>query len=518
MQGPLFSSLPCGSSFLNSNGHARTTPPSARIAESGRFGIIVSLTHFLMRNIVSGARDFTHALLAGQPLGRHYASMRSPRLFKLRTLLAGSLALAVCCASLRHVEETPSPRVKPSPRGRVAEQPLRNMAAELAKHPPSERSAALDRLLQRSAHSLTAADAEWFLEMQSRAAEEGWQVTRAQWHQFLQHWASRHPRDAAEFLETHGMLAPPAADAVPVLQAWARGDAASILDWVRAGGDDRKSWWANSQHTFATAWANHDAAAAMAWVDAGGSEGMEQSIVAIVFAAAQPEAIAAWLMAHSAPDARISPSARSVAVRSLANLHLKNAGPEAALRWAKSLVRNDEESAAAAAILPALTAAAPAQALAWLEGLSTRRLATPEQSKTAMITWASADAEAAGEWLNAHRDSSAAPAFIEGYAMSIAGDDPAAARQWIAHLPETSVPAHQYRVMNFGGEVSGRSELEHIVRLGEISILALDDPEKAIKLAGELPAVGLSNYMFKLVREVPGEKPVPRFTALSPFG
>ena len=72
--------------------------------------------------------------------------------------------------------------------------------------------------------------------------------------------------------------------------------------------------------------------------------------------------------------------------------------------------------------------------------------------------------------------------------------------------------------MNFGGEVSGRSELEHIVRLGEISILALDDPEKAIELAGELPAVGLSNYMLKLVREAPGEKPVPRFTALSPFG
>jgi hypothetical protein len=136
-----------------------------------------------------------------------------------------------------------------------------------------------------------------------------------------------------------------------------------------------------------------------------------------------------------------------------------------------------------------------------------------------MSKWAAGDPVAAGEWLNAHRDSPAAPAFIEAYTASIAGDDPAAARQWIAQLPETPVPQTNAGWIPPDAPPS-RTALEHLVSLAEISALALDDPARAVALAGALPGnavPGLMNYRITLVREAPGERPVPRFTPVSPF-
>jgi hypothetical protein len=445
--------------------------------------------------------------------------MCASRFLNLLPLLAGTLAVAVFCA-MHDGGESPPARAKWSPPVRVERQSLRNLATELAALPPAERGAALDRMLTRGAHSITAEDAEWFLELQRQAAAEGWEVTTAQWHQFLEHWATAHPQDAAEFLEKRGLLVFPLRDARPVLMAWARGDAASIFAWVQAGGDARQSWWNQSRHTFAHAWLEHDKAAAWAWVNAGGSDGMECTILASVFHSASPETIASWLMLHSAPDAKISASARSTAISKLASLHLQNGGTETAMRWADSLFRSDELVAASSAILPSLTASAPDQAVAWLNRMAARQVTQPWQAKEAMSKWAATNAVAAGEWLNTHRNSSAAPAFIEAYAMSIAGDDPAAARQWIAQLPETPVQqSNDFGWVMNRADSPDRRALENLVRRAEISTLSLEDPVQAIKLASALPTdAGLMNYRLTLVREVPGEPPVPRFTPISPFG
>lgn len=445
--------------------------------------------------------------------------MSPPHLLKLLPLLAGTLAVAVFCA-MNAGGESPPARAKWSPPVRAERQSLRTMTVELAALPPAERGAALDGMLSRSAHTITAEDAEWFLELQRQAAAEGWEVTTAQWHQFLEHWATAHPRDAAEFLEKRGLLVFPLRDARPVLMAWARGDAASIFAWVQAGGDQRQSWWNQSRHTFAHAWLEHDKAAAWAWVNAGGSDGMECTILGSVFHSASPETIASWLMLNSAPDAKISASARSTAISKLASLHLQNGGTAAAMRWADSLFRSDELVAASSAILPSLTTSAPEQAVAWLDRMSSRQVSQPWQAKEAMSKWAAANAVAAGEWLNSHHSSPSAPAFIEAYAMSIVGDDPAAARQWIAQLPETPVQqSNDFNWVMNNAASPDRRALENLVRMAEISTLSLEDPVQAIALASALPADAfLTNYRLSLVREAPGEKPVPRFTPISPFG
>jgi hypothetical protein len=376
--------------------------------------------------------------------------------------------------------------------------------------------------LGRGVRRITAADAERFLEMRGKARPEDRQAMTEQWHQLLERWASAAPQEAAEFLEKHGMLALPAPDALPVLKAWARGDAVSVLDWVKAGGDARKNWWNQSRYTFARAWMEHDPKAARAWVDAGGSDGMESSIVSGMFQSATRETIAAWLKQHSAGDAKISPVARDTAVQLLAGQHLKQDGADAALAWAESLQRPDELVSATQMIVTSLTASAPEKAVQWLarQPASTSGQHTAWQARDAMMKWTSGDPVAAGEWLNTHRDSPAASAFIEAYAMGIAGDDPAASRQWIAQLPDTPVPTAIGGDWLLTVKPPPRAALEHMVSLAEISRLSLDDPAQAVALAGALPGnatPGLTNYHLTLVREAPGERPVPCLTAVSPF-
>ena len=348
-------------------------------------------------------------------------------------------------------------------------------------------------------------------------------AAQQRWHSFLERWALVNPQEALEFLERNDRLK---ADGSVVAAAWARWDPAALVAWLGEGRNDSWRKWMTSDVNIANVWMKHDAAGAWAWVNAGGhGAGVDAGIVNGRFQSAAPEEISAWLAQHQAQDAKISSAARNAAVQLSAGSYRAAGDSDALLAWIDTLTRADERLSAMQLAIPELTASAPDRVVPWLARQSIQEASPFSTSgglldyriKDGMRRWVSRDAVAAGEWLRTQRDSPNAAALIEGYAMSIAGEDPAAARQWLAQLPAGAVLS---RGMTGSNAPLRREDLENLVSLVELSAESLGDPVRAADRAHAVLkgcAAGLTNYRIDLVRESPGAPPVPQLTPLDPM-
>ncbi len=387
--------------------------------------------------------------------------------------------------------------------------------------PEAERGKALDKAMARFARQVSAEDAEWLLELRKHGKPG---IADEQWKQFLTRWTGAEPEKVADFLDGHGLLA--GSDASWLLEAWGRGKAASVLDWVASGDDKRKQWWMTHCHILAFSWAAHDLDGALSWMDNGTGDQMEYSILAALDQHRGSKGMSAWLEAHGDQAATVSSTARIAAVSYIIQHTLKTDGPEAAAQWVAQRTRYEEWNNGLVAVRAAFTAAAPEKALTWLEGLAARQGFPRQEAEAAMAQWVATDSGAAGDWLNAHRSSPAFKEYVWAYAMNLAVENPDAARQWAALLPAEASPTVQtvngiawQKVDPFAGGIPGQSFgtlAQHIDAAAGL-LSARNQPATAS------PPVVAQNffrprYNAVLVRESPGTEPTVRMVPRSGYG
>ena len=136
-----------------------------------------------------------------------------------------------------------------------------------------------------------------------------------------------------------------------------------------------------------------------------------------------------------------------------------------------------------------------------------------------MVAWAACDPAAAGEWLNAHKSSRHFAAFARAYAVQIAVDDPAAARQWAALVG--AAPRRPINLMEMGQY----GPIEHTIRAVEHMMSGSSPadnpaPAKGLMVPGANGVRGaplLDEYVPVLVRIAAGTEPVIMMKPLDPL-
>lgn len=443
---------------------------------------------------------------------------------------AAAISVLAWCAGFAGLQKSNAPVVSVHALSEAARMkqlavpaPLRKLVERALALPKAERSKALDKAMARFARLVSAEDAEWFLELRKRGGEPG--ISDEQWNQFLTRWAGAQPEKVADFLEGHGLLA--GAGTAPPLNAWAHGDAPSILAWVAAGGDKRKEWWAKNYYAYGTEWAAHDLDGALAWLEKENGAFLGDSIIAALHQQRGIPGIAAWLAVHGE---KASSGARVAAAATILQHTLKTGGPEAAAAYLESRPHPDELANGVHILSATFAATAPEKALTWLDRLASRPGFPRSAAEAAMSQWVATDSGAAGDWLNAHRTSPAFTEYVWAYAMNLAVEDPDAARQWAALLPpEVSPPVQTVNGFTwqagggFPGEIPSQSLgtlAQHIDAAAGL-LSARNRPPPAA--ATEAPPVVAQNvfkmrYSAVLVREFPGAEPTVRMVPRSPFG
>ncbi len=404
-----------------------------------------------------------------------------------------------------------------------APEPLRKLVQQALALPDAERGKALDKAMARFASRVSAEDAAWMLELRKRGGEAG--VSDEQWQQFIERWAGAEPEKAAGFLEDHGLLA--GADASPLLKAWARSGVPSILAWVAAGGDKRKEWWAKHYHAYGTEWATQDLDGALAWLEKETGSFLDGPIIASLHQQRGIAGVEAWLAAHGE---KASANARVTAAATMLQHTLKTGGPEAAAAYLESRPHPEELDDGVQVLSRTFTAAAPEKALTWLDRIASRPGFPRHEAEAAMAQWGATDPGAAGDWLNAHRNSPAFKEYVWAYAMNLAVENPDAARKWAALLPPEAPPtAHPVNGLTwqtagpFPGGIPGQAAgtlAQHIDAAAGL-LSARNQPPAAADPASP-PVIAQNGFRMRynavLVRESPGAEPTVRMVPRSPFG
>jgi hypothetical protein len=149
------------------------------------------------------------------------------------------------------------------------------------------------------------------------------------------------------------------------------------------------------------------------------------------------DAVEQWLEANSDTSSTLPEGIRIAAVNRIVTQKLNDLGPAEAAAWVGKRTRPEELIAGVTEVAPAYARKEPERAMTWLEKFS----ATPgfhhRSGEVAMLEYATRDLAGAGEWLNAHLDSPIVSAYIWGYAVQVALEDPEAAAAWAAKLPTT---------------------------------------------------------------------------------
>ncbi len=385
--------------------------------------------------------------------------------------------------------------------------------------PDTERSKALDKAMAQFARRVSAEDAAWMLELKKRGGEAG--ISDEQWQQFIERWAGAEPEKTATFLEEHGLVA--GAEVLSLFTAWSHGDAPSILAWVAAGDDKRKAWWGENYLSYGWTWAKHDLDGALAWLENQTGGDLDSPILASLKQQRGIAGVEAWLSAHGE---KASASARVNASTTMLQHTHKIGGPEAAAAYLESRAYPDELAKGVHMMSTSFTAAAPEKALTWLDRLASRPGFPRSAAEAAMAQWVATDSGAAGDWLNAHRNSPAFKEYVWAYAMNLAVENPDAARQWAALLPAEASPTVQtvngiawQKVDPFAGGFPGQSFgtlAQHIDAAAGL-LSARNQPATASP-----PVVAQSGfrprYNAYLVRESPGAEPTVRMVPRSGYG
>ncbi len=385
--------------------------------------------------------------------------------------------------------------------------------------PDAERSKALDKAMARFARRVSAEDAAWLLELRKRGGEAG--ISDGQWQQFIERWAGAEPGKVATFLEEHGLVA--GAEVLSLFTAWTHGDAPSILAWVAAGDDKRKEWWTQNSDIYGTQWAKHDLEGALAWLENEIGGDLDGPIIASLEQQRGIPGVEAWLSAHGE---KASANARAIAAATMLQHTLKTGGPEAAAAYLESRPFNDELANGVQVLSTTFTAASPEKALTWLDRLASRPGFPRSAAEAAMAQWVATDSGAAGDWLNAHRNSPAFKEYVWAYAMNLAVENPDAARKWAALLPPesaTTVQTVNGMAWQNVGPIAGGIPGQGFGTLAQHIDAAAGLQSARNQPATPSPPVVAQNffrprYNAVLVRESPGAEPTVRMVLRNPFG
>jgi hypothetical protein len=198
---------------------------------------------------------------------------------------------------------------------------------------------------------------------------------------------------------------------------------------------------------------------------------------------------------------------------------LKTDSPKAAAQWIERRASMDEVSARLPAVRTAFIAVAPEQALAWLDRLSSREGFPLWEAEVGMSQWAGTDLGAAGDWLNANRNSPAAREYIWAYAVHVAVENPEAARKWASLLPpETPCSAGTGPEMvpaSAGKFATLEENIDLVVRVLSLQKSSYDDGQGQV--SGIAQPAPVMKYFPWLISESEGAGPrvllVPRRTA-----
>ncbi len=404
----------------------------------------------------------------------------------------------------------------------MAPESLRKLVQQALELSDAKRTNALNKAMRRFASRVSAEDAEWLLDLRRHGGAFG--ISDEQWQQFIERWATAEPEKAAAFLEAHGLLA--GADAASLFKAWVRGDASSVLAWVDAGDDHRKEWWDNHHAAYGTAWAAHDLDGALAWLEREGGNSLDVSIIEALHQQRGIPGLEAWLSAHGE---NATSSARVAASATLLRDSLKTGGLEAALAYLDTRPQIDEQISGIGILGTPFIAAAPEKALTWIERLASQAEFLRSAAEIAMSQWARTDPGAAGDWLAAHRTSPAFREYVWAYAMSLAVENPDAAKKWAALLPPDAGPGGQSlpgKTSQTGAVVAGGNPAlgvgtlqQHIEAVA--GLLAAWNRRNPAAETSSSPVIArtafLRPYNPVLVREFPGAEPSIRMVARGTF-
>ncbi len=147
-------------------------------------------------------------------------------------------------------------------------------------------------------------------------------------------------------------------------------------------------------------------------------------------------AVEGWLDLQQAEDSLLSVGVRSAAVEVAVKNRLQTTRAGSTAAWVAGRKNGWERFTGVELVAPLFLQQNASAAMDWLEGLAPKAGFPAYVAEAAMTNWATQDITAAGEWLLQHAASPAANAYIWGYAMQAALEDPAAALTWVDQLPE----------------------------------------------------------------------------------